>query len=217
MDNIRTNFMESRIVFAGSSDEYGLIQPEDIPVKEDYRLRPLNPYGVSKAAQSLLGWQYYRSYDLQIIRTRTFSYSGPGQDSIFACSSFARQVVRIDEGEIEAVIRVGNLNAFRDYLDIRDIVRAYWLLSEKGESGEVYNVCSGKSIQMREILNMLLKLSSKTIKIEQNPELMRPSDIPNALGDNSKIIECTEWKPEITNEQMLIDLCAYWRMNFEKA
>ncbi len=213
LEGIRRNLPETTLILPGSSDEYGFIRPEDNPVKEDCTLRPLNPYGVSKAAQSLLGWQYHKSYGLKIIRTRTFSYTGPGQNPLFACSSFACQIARIDRGENDPVIRVGNLEAFRDYLDIRDIVRAYWLLSESGVPGEVYNVCSGKSVQMQNILDILLKLSPGKIRIERDPERMRPSDIPEARGDNSRLYACTGWKQEINLDRMLADTYNYWKVH----
>ncbi len=217
LENIRSHSPESIVVMPGSRDEYGLVRSEDNPVKEECSLLPLNPYGVSKAAQSLLGWQYFKSYKLRIIRTRTFSYSGPGQSPLFACSSFAKQVAGFDNNDVEATIRIGSLDGFRDYLDIRDIIRAYWLLSEKGEPGEVYNVCSGKSVQMQEILNILLELSPREIRIEQDPGQKRPSDIPETVGDNSKLIACTGWEPRIPMKQMLSDIYAYWRKHIDQA
>ena len=177
----------------------------------------MNPYGVSKAAQSLLGWQYFKSYNLKIIRTRTFSYSGPGQAPLFPCSSFARKVAAFDDNDIEATIRVHSLDGYRDYLDIRDIICAYWLLSEKGKSGKVYNVCSGKCVQMREILIVLLELSPREIKIEEDPGQERPTDIPETVGDNSKLSACTGWEPEIPLQQMLNDEYEYWRKHIEQS
>jgi GDP-4-dehydro-6-deoxy-D-mannose reductase len=217
LENIRNYSPETIILLPGSRDEYGLVRPEDNPVNEDCPLLPLNPYGVSKAAQSLLGWQYFISYKLSIIRTRTFSYSGPGQASLFACSGFAKQIASIDKEDVEAKIRTGSLDGFRDYLDIRDIIRAYWLLSIKGEPGEVYNVCSGKSIKMQEILNILIGLSSRKIRLEKDPDQRRPSDIPETIGDNSKLIACTGWEPLITIEKMLNDVYEYWRKHIGQA
>jgi GDP-4-dehydro-6-deoxy-D-mannose reductase len=213
LEEIRRYLPDSIVVLPGSSDEYGLIRAEDNPVGEDCPLRPLNPYGVSKAAQSLLGWQYHKSYNLRIIRTRTFSYTGPGQDPLFACSSFARQLSRIEAGKAEPIIRVGNLEAFRDYTDIRDIVRAYWMLAEKGVIGEVYNICSGESVCMREILDRLIDLCSKKVQVQPDLKRMRPSDIPEVCGDNSRISSCTGWKPEISLDRMLHDIYFFWREN----
>jgi len=195
-----------RIQVAGSSEEYG---HADTALKEDSPLRPLSPYGVSKVAQDLLAYQYFKSYGMNIVRTRAFNHTGPRRGEVFVCSTFAKQIVDIEKGA-KPIIYVGNLDAERDFTDVRDIVKGYWLALEKGEPGEVYNICSGKAIPIKNILRRLLSRSKVKIEIKEDPERMRPSDLKVLIGDNSKFSE-TGWKPIIPIEQTLEDLLNYWR------
>lgn len=199
------------IQIAGSSEEYGLLKEDELPVKETNLLKPLSPYAVSKVAQDLLGYQYYKSYGLKIIRTRGFNHSGPRRGEVFVCSDFARQIARIERKQQKPIVYVGNLEAIRDFTDVRDMVRAYWLATEKGRPGEVYNICSGKGYRIREVLDILLSLSKEEIEVRQDPEKMRPSDIPVLIGDSTKFRGATGWKPEIPFEKTLEDLLNYWR------
>ena len=200
-----------RIQIAGSSEEYGHVNSDEVPMKETNPLRPLSPYAVSKVAQDLLGWQYFRSYGLDIVRTRGFNHTGPRRGEVFICSNFAKQIVEIERGKREPVIHVGNLEAKRDFTDVRDIVRAYWLSLEKGEQGEVYNLGTGKTYSMQEILDMLLDISQIDVKIEVDPDRLRPSDVPVLLSDSSKFRKLTGWEPIIPFRQSLQDLLDYWR------
>lgn len=203
--------LNPKIHIAGSSEEYGQVYESEIPMKETNPLRPLSPYAVSKVAQDLLAYQYYRSYGLRTVRTRGFNHTGPRRGEVFVTSSLAKQIAEIEKGKREAVIRVGNLEAKRDFTDVRDIVRAYWLALEKGEEGEVYNIGSGRTYAIREILEMLLSLSRVKVKIEVDPARLRPSDVPILLADSSKFKELTGWEPEIPFEKTLEDLLDYWR------
>ena len=203
--------LSPRIQVAGSSEEYGHVNPEEIPMKETNPLRPLSPYAVSKVAQDLLGYQYHKSYGLRIVRTRGFNHTGPRRGEVFVTSSFAKQVAEIEKKKRGPIIYVGNLEAKRDFSDVRDIVRAYWLCLEKGEDGEVYNIGSGVSRSMREVLDTLLSLSKVNVRVEVDPKRLRPSDVPILLSDSSKFIRLTGWKPEIPFSQTMADLLDYWR------
>lgn len=211
LEGVRSLGLDPLIHIAGSSEEYGLVQPEDIPVKEETPLRPLSPYGVSKVVQDLLGFQYFKSYGMRIIRTRGFNHTGPRRGSVFVTSDFAHQISLIEKKRIKPVIRVGNLEAVRDFTDVRDMMRGYWLALEKGEPGEVYNIASGKGFKIREVLDCLLKLSGVEVKIEEDPEKMRPSDVPILIGDSHKFREKSGWRPEIPFEKTLRDILDYWR------
>jgi GDP-4-dehydro-6-deoxy-D-mannose reductase len=200
-----------RIQIAGSSEEYGLVNSNEVPMKETNPLRPLSPYAVSKVAQDLLGWQYFKSYGLKVVRTRGFNHTGPRRGDVFICSDFAKQIVEIEKGKREPVMFVGNLDAKRDFTDVRDMVRAYWLSLEKGEFGDVYNLGTGKTYSMKDILDMLLAISGIDVKIEVDPDRMRPSDVQILLSDSSKFRKLTGWEPRITFDQSLRDLMEYWR------
>ena len=199
------------IQIAGSSEEYGLVLPDELPIKETNPLRPLSPYAVSKVGQDFLGYQYYKSYNMNIIRTRAFNHTGPRRGEVFASSNFAKQIVEIEKNKREPVIFVGNLDARRDFSDVRDVVRAYWLATEKCLPGEVYNISSGKALSIKEMLDLLLKISKVKVEIKQDSARMRPSDVSVLLGDNTKFCKQTGWKPEIPFEQTLKDLLEYWR------
>jgi GDP-4-dehydro-6-deoxy-D-mannose reductase len=203
--------MAPKIHVAGSSEEYGLVNSDEIPMKETNPLRPLSPYAVSKVAQDLLGWQYFKSYGLKVVRTRGFNHTGPRRGEVFICSNFAKQIVEIEKKKREPVLLVGNLEARRDFTDVRDIVRGYWLCLEKGLEGEVYNIGTGKTYSMKEILEMLLAISNIDVKIEVDPQRLRPSDVPVLLSDSSKFRKLTGWEPKIPLRQSLQDLLDYWR------
>ena len=200
-----------KILFVGSADEYGIVNENDLPIKEECPLRPMNPYSISKASADLLSYAYFKNYNLNIIRVRPFNHIGSRQSPEFVCSSFAKQIAEIEKGMKEPVIMVGNLEAKRDFTDVRDMVRAYWLALNKGEPGEVYNICSGRVIQIREFLNNLLKLSSKVIKIMADPKRIRSSDNPILQGDYSRFRRKTSWEPEIPLDETLRDTLEYWR------
>lgn len=208
---VRKAGLNTKIQIACSSEEYGMVYPEETPMKETNPLRPLSPYAVSKLAMDYLGYQYFKSYGLQIIRTRGFNHTGPRRGDVFAESTFAKQIAEIEKGLKEPIVYVGNLDAQRDYTDVRDMVRAYYLAVQNGESGEVYNICVGKTWKIKWVLDFLISQSKVKIEVKEDPERMRPSDVEILLGDNSKFVEKTGWKPEISFEKTLTDLLNYWR------
>ncbi|MEI8349148.1 MAG: GDP-mannose 4,6-dehydratase [Candidatus Omnitrophota bacterium] len=201
------------IQICGSSEEYGLVHKNELPIKETNPLRPLSPYAVSKVTQDLLGYQYFKSYGLNIIVTRAFNHTGRRRGEPFVSSNFSKQIAMIEKGKQDPVIHVGNLEAIRDFNDVRDVVRAYWSSLEKCRPGEVYNICSGKGYRIQEVLDILLSYTKVKVKIKQDPERMRPSDVPVLIGDCSKFKEETGWSPEIPFEKTLEDLLNYWREN----
>ncbi len=199
-----------RIVAAGSAEEYG--RPAgDAPLTERAPLRPISPYGVSKAAQSLLCLQYHAAFAVPVVVSRAFSHTGPGHDARFVFPSFARQVAAIERGEQEPVLRVGDLGARRDFMHVRDAVDAYRLLAERGLPGQVYNVCSGRSLSIREGLDRLLAAASVPVTVEKDPERFRPADIPCLVGDATKLRRVTGWRPVSGIEQALDELLAQAR------
>ena len=211
LEAVREMDKAPRVLLIGSGDEYGYILPEELPLSEAGTLRPGNVYACSKIAQGMLGQVYAKAYGLEIIIVRAFNHIGPGQTDTFVVPSFCKQVAEIEATGSVGTMRVGNLDAKRDFTDVRDIVRAYRMLAQKGESGEVYNVGSGKAIAIAEILKMILSQSNATINAEQDPERMRPSDVPIIEPDISKIMACTGWKPEIPMEKTIADILNDWR------
>lgn len=216
LEAIRQECSQARVQVAGSSEEYGLVYPHETPIREENPLRPLSPYGVSKVAQDLLGWQYHASYGLHIIRTRAFNHTGPRRGEAFATSTFCRQVAEIERGLAPPVLRCGNLEARRDLTDVRDTVRAYWLALESGEPGQVYNIASGRAVSMRQVLDLILAQARCGVKLEVDPARLRPSDVPLLLGDATRLRERTGWVPTIPLEQALVDLLAYWRERVQR-
>lgn len=200
------------IQIACSSEEYGMVYEDELPIRETNPLRPLSPYAVSKVGQDLLGYQYHRSYGLKVVRTRGFNHTGPRRGDVFVCSNFAKQVAEIEAGKSEPIIRVGDLSTRRDFTDVRDMVRAYWLsVTTNCVPGEAYNIATGKDWVIRDVLNMLLEMSNVKIEVQVDPKRLRPSDVPVLLGDNTRFVEATGWQPLIPFEQTLADILNYWR------
>lgn len=202
---------DTRILLVSSAEVYGYVRPEDLPIDEGTPHRPANPYAVSKIAQDYLGFQYNLSYNMPIIIVRPFSHIGPGQGTGFVVSDFSKKIAEIEKGISEPVLRVGNLEAKRDFTDVRDMVSVYSLLIEKGEEGQVYNAGSGKSISIKDVLNKLLQLSKIKISVETDKAKFRPSDIPELICDTTKVTRLTDWKPKISLETTLKDTLDYWR------
>src|SRR5882724_10516237 len=201
-----------RFLAVGSSEEYGLVHPDELPIKETNPLRPLSPYAVSKVAQDMMGFQYFRSYGLPIVRTRAFNHEGPRRGEVFVTSNFAKQVAEIEAGLRKPVMFVGDLTPRRDYSDVRDIVQGYWMLLDRGEPGEVYNLCSGRPWAIQQVLDFLLDASRvKGITVELDHARLRPSDVMVLDGDSSKIRKAVGWQVSIPFERTLEDLLAYWR------
>ena len=208
---MRETGSEALVQVAGSSEEYGMVYPEETPITEDNQLRPLSPYAVSKVGQDTLGYQYFMSYGLKVVRTRAFNHTGPRRGDVFVTSNFAKQIASIEAGTQEPVIEVGDLSPERDFTDVRDIVRGYWLSLEHCTPGEVYNIASGKAWKIQEILDLLLGLSDQQIEVREDAARLRPSDVPLLVGDYSRFREATGWEPKIPFEQTAADLLDYWR------
>lgn len=211
LEAIRKGGILPRVLIASSAEVYGEVAAKDLPIDEDTPMRPASPYAVSKVSQDFLGLQYFIAYKIPVIRVRPFNHIGPRQSPSFVVSSFSKKIVEIERGREDGVMKVGNLKAKRDFTDVRDIVRAYLLLLEKGDLGDVYNIGSGKSYKISEILDKLLSMSNKDIKTETDKELLRPIDVPELVCDNKKIFQKTGWKPEIPIEKTLADTLDYWR------
>ncbi len=201
----------SRILIVTSSDVYGIIKPSDLPISETQSMVPVTPYGVSKAAVDMAAYQYFRSYDMPIIRARAFNHTGPKQNYGFVVPDFCRQVALIEAGRSSPVLSVGNLDAERDISDVRDIVRGYRLIAERGKAGEVYNLCSGRSHRIQEILDYVVGASSTKIDVRLSAGLMRPSEIPRLVGDFSKARRAVGYKPVYKFTDTLDVTLGYWR------
>ncbi len=202
-----------RVLVVGSADEYGIVAPEELPICETNPLRPNSPYAVSKVAQDMLGYQYFASHRLPTVRVRPFNHIGPGQSPVFVTSDFAKQIAEAEAGLREPVIRVGNLEARRDFSDVRDIVRGYYLALSQGEPGEVYNLGAERSYAIGEVLNILIAFSKVPLSIEVDQARLRPSDTPEIIADCTKFRTQTGWRAEIPLEQSLKDILDYWRNN----
>lgn len=202
---------------ACSSEEYGMVYEHELPIRETNQLRPMSPYAVSKVGQDLLSYQYFMSYKLNVVRTRAFNHTGPRRGEVFVCSNFAKQIAEIELGLRPPLLKVGNLEAKRDFTDVRDTVRAYWLALEKCEPGQVYNICSGSCIAIRELLEKLLAMSSAAIEVRQDAARLRPSDVPVLLGDNTLFCTTTGWQPRISFDTTLVDILNFWRQKLQQS
>ena len=194
-----------------SSEVYGQVRQEDVPFTEDCPLRPVNPYGVSKAAADMAAYVYYEAYSMKTIRSRMFSHSGPRRGEVFFDSAFARQVARIELGHQEPVLRVGNLDSIRTLADVRDTVRAYWDLVTKCAHGAVYNIGGDRTMKVGDVVTMLQEMARVNFEVREDPQLMRPTDVTLQIPDTSKFREATGWEPKIPYEATLLDLLEYWR------
>jgi GDP-4-dehydro-6-deoxy-D-mannose reductase len=209
LEAVKNASPEAFVLYVGSADAYGPVSPSDLPLRESAPLAPTNPYGASKAAAEAIVVQYARAGMLRTAATRSFNHTGPGQRPLFAVSGFAKQIAYITRGQQPPVLRVGNLDARRDYSDVRDVVRAYRLIADAGSSGSVYNVCAGKSVAMREIVDELIGIAGIHVSIEVDPARMRPSDTPDLVGDNTSLTTDTGWRPTISLAQTLRDVYAW--------
>jgi GDP-4-dehydro-6-deoxy-D-mannose reductase len=217
LDAARGRGLRPAVLVIGSAEEYGMVSPSETPLKEAAPLRPSSPYAVSKVAQAALARLYGPSGGMRVVLTRTFPHTGPGRGEAFAESSFARQIAEIEAGLMPPVLSVGNLEAVRDFTDVRDVVRAYRALLEGGEAGEAYNVCRGRGWRIGEMLEMLLARSSARPEVRVDRGRLRPSDIPVLVGDSSKLRRATGWEPRIPLEQALGDLLEDWRRRIRAA
>ncbi|MFQ5665984.1 MAG: GDP-mannose 4,6-dehydratase [Candidatus Binatia bacterium] len=213
---VRDAGQRCRIVWVGSSQVYGEVLPDELPVTEANLLRPLSPYAVSKAAADLAAFQWSRTHGLDVVRMRPFNHTGPGQSSQFVCSDFARQIVAIEHGLQPPRISVGNLEVVRDFTDVRDVVRAYVLAWKHGAAGSAYNVCSGVGRTPREILNRLLAISGASANVAVQAGRPRPIEVPALVGSASKLQRDTGWHPTISWEDTLQDLLNDWRQRWDR-
>lgn len=204
------NLLNTKILVISSADIYGIVKKENLPIDENTPLMPLSPYAVSKIAQDFLGLQYFLSYNLKIVRIRPFNHIGPRQSSHFVVASIAKKIAEIKKRKAQ-FLSVGNLESRRDFTDVRDMVRAYEMALEKGKVGDVYNIGSGVSYKISDILHKMILLSTKEIKIRIDKGLLRPIDNPDLVCDASKFIRLTKWKPEIDIDTTLKDTLDYWR------
>jgi len=210
-DAVRKYSPQSRVLFISSCDVYGILSPVHEALKEEHSTPPSSPYAYTKISGELLGQFYVNIEGLDIVISRSFPHTGPGQNTDFVFSDWASQIAQIEKGSIDPMLKVGNLDVRRDYSDVRDVVKAYVLLLERGKKGEIYNVCSGKADSLKDNLDLFLSLSSKDIRVEVDPQKLRKADIPLVLGDSQKIHRATGWKPEIPLNQTLKDLLDFWR------
>lgn len=209
--------MRPRILIVSSAEIYGEVSPAQLPLDESSPIRPTNPYSVSKVAQDMLALQYHLSHDLPIMRARPFNHIGPSQNQRFVAPAFAMQIARIEANKSEAVIYVGNLEAKRDFTDVRDIVRAYSMIINSGVPGEAYNVASGKAYSIRQLLDILLSLSDMKIEARVDPDRLRPVDVPEIRGDASKLRRDTGWQTRFTFAETLSDVLADCRQRVRSA
>ena len=213
MDAVRELFYKPRVLLIGSGEEYGYIKPEETPISEDNLLRPGNIYAATKACQNMIGSIYAKAYDMDLMMVRAFNHIGPGQAPLFVVSDFCKQVAEIEKGIREPVIMVGNLAAKRDFTDVRDVVKAYVKLIKQGSPGETYNVGSGSAQEIRQILEKVIAMSDVDIKVETDPNKIRPVDVPIIEADITKLNTLTGWKPEISVEQTICETLDYWRIH----
>ncbi len=200
-----------------SSEVYGQVKLEDVPINENNQFRPASPYAVSKVGEDMLALQYHLSWGIKTIRTRMFTHTGPRRGSVFATSTFAKQIAEIEAGKRSSVVKVGNLDSVRTFLDVGDAVIAYWTLVNKCIPGEVYNIGGNETMTVGEMLEKLLKLSTvKNIVVEIDPERLRPSDVTLQIPDTSKFRNETGWKPEVPFDVTLLNLLNYWRNKIAK-
>jgi nucleoside-diphosphate-sugar epimerase len=210
LETIRKTEVDSIVQICSSSEVYGQVDEDKIPIKEDALFYPVNPYGVSKVAADRLAFQYFQTYGIKTVITRAFPHTGPRRNSIFAESSFAKQLIEIENGK-NNTISVGNLDSVRTFLDVRDMVEAYWMSTEKCDFGEAYNVGSETAITMQMLLDKLISLSKAKPSIKKDAKLLRPTDTSNHIPDTSKFRKRTAWRPKISLENTLVDLLDYWR------
>ncbi len=216
MDAIRELYYKPRVLLIGSGEEYGHIKPGETPINEENHLRPGNIYAATKVCQNMIGSIYAKAYDMDLMLVRAFNHVGPNQLPMFVVADFCKQVVEIEKGLREPVMKVGNLRAMRDFSDVRDVVRAYGLLIEKGEKGETYNVGSGKAVAIQDILDLILSKSTAKINVEVDPAKIRPVDVPIIEADTTKIYKTTGWKTEIPLDQTIEETLNYWREKIDE-
>lgn len=211
LEAVRQLDLDATVVLACSAEPYGVVGEGELPIDEERPLRPVSPYGVSKATVDLLGYQYFHTFRMRTVRLRLFNHCGPRQPERFVVSSLARQIVEVERELRPPRLLVGNLEARRDFIDVRDAARAYRLAGERGEAGAVYNVCTGHGRSIRAVLDELLSLTAAVVDVECDPARLRPAEIPALVGDPTRFSEHVGWRPTIPFRQTLLDTLEYWR------
>lgn len=211
MDAVRELYYKPRVLLIGSGEEYGHIKPGETPISEGNLLRPGNIYAATKACQNMIGRIYAQAYNMELMMVRAFNHVGPAQAPIFVVSDFCKQVAEIEKNMREPVMRVGNLAAKRDFTDVRDVVKAYASLIQCGKSGETYNIGSGHARAIQDILDLIISKSKASIRVEVDPNKIRPVDVPIIEADITKVSELTGWKPKIPLDQTIQETLDYWR------
>jgi GDP-4-dehydro-6-deoxy-D-mannose reductase len=212
LEAVRTRAPAAKVLVVGSAEQYGMVPENEQPIREAQPFRPASPYAVSKVAQEYLALQYAAAWGLAILVVRSFNHSGPGQSDRFVLPAFARQIAACEYGLQEPVLRVGNLDVWRDFLDVRDVVRAYLLLLERGEPGAAYNVCRGEAFRIHDLLDGLLARAQVALRVETDPARWRPADLRMLRGDPGRLRTGTGWQPELAMETTLGDLLEDWRV-----
>jgi GDP-4-dehydro-6-deoxy-D-mannose reductase len=211
LESVRAHAPRARVHIAGSAAEYGVVSPEEVPIKETQPLRPASPYGVSKVSQELLGFQYADSYGLHVVVTRSFIHVGPRQGDRCSIQTFCRQMALIEAGLQEPHIFVGNMEARRDFTHVQDVARALWLLIQRGQPGQVYNLCSAQPTRIGDIVDLVRERGRVPADAVVDPARLRPLDEPVLTGDNAKLRTATGWEPQIGIPEIVDQLLAYWR------
>lgn len=211
LDAVRLTGIDPRIHICSSSEVYGQVRPDEVPIRESNEFRPASPYAVSKCGEDMIALQYFLSYGIKTIRTRMFTHTGPRRGDVFAESAFAKQIAEVEAGLRPNPIKVGNLNSVRTFADVSDAVRAYWLLLEKCPPGEVYNIGGERTMTVGEMLDVLIGMAGCRIRYEVDPALVRPSDVTLQIPDTSKFRAATGWEPKVPLETTLRDLLDYHR------
>jgi GDP-4-dehydro-6-deoxy-D-mannose reductase len=213
VEQVRKLNIKCRILSVGSSEEYGNVTENQIPLHEDMELNPVSPYAVARVSQEMLSKVYVKSYGMDIVLTRSFNHTGPFQKDIFVVPSFARQLCQMAKSQEPHIMTTGRLEIVRDFVDVRDVVKAYLLLLRKGKSGEVYNVCSGKGTTLHEVIHTMTAILGITVQCETDPNLVRPNDNQIIIGSNAKIAHDVGWTPAIPIQKSLADVIDYWNSN----
>ncbi len=217
LDAVRIVGLDPVIHICSSSEVYGQVTADEVPIRESNPLRPASPYAVSKVGEDMIAYQYFQSYGIKTIRTRMFTHTGPRRGAVFAEGSFAKQIAEIEAGVRQGPVRVGNLDSIRTISDVRDAVRAYWLLLEKGTPGEVYNIGGSETMTVREVLELLASFATKPITHAVDPARLRPSDVTLQIPEISKFKAATGWEATIPARQTMRDLLDYYRDQIKRS
>jgi GDP-4-dehydro-6-deoxy-D-mannose reductase len=211
LEAVRRHRDDARVHIAGTSAQYGWVEPEETPIPESHPMRPASPYGVSKVAAELTGLQYHDSYGLHVVVTRSFNHVGPYQGDRCSIQTFCRQMAAVEAGLQKPVIKVGNLDTYRDFSHTEDVSKALWLLLEHAPPGEVYNLCYGEATRIGDIVDLVQQHGTVDVEVEVDTSRLRPSDEPVLVGDNSRLKAATGWEPRIGMEEIVKEILEYWR------